>query len=84
MGDNETIGIATIALGLLLVIGVVRGTWKKLFADLGLSGPGLSGGSGPTPASPPTAGVGNASATTTSLGSNNFPPSQGNAVDWTA
>lgn len=49
MSNQESIGIASIALGLLIVIGVVRGTWKKVFADLGFSGPGVQANTGLTP-----------------------------------
>lgn len=39
MKDNETIGLVTIIVGLVLVIGAVRGTWKKIFQDVILAQP---------------------------------------------
>src|SRR5260221_161025 len=32
--DNETVGISTIIVGLVIVIGAVRGTWKRIFQDV--------------------------------------------------
>lgn len=37
MKNGESVGIASIAIGVLLVIGAVRGTWKKLFQDVVLN-----------------------------------------------
>lgn len=31
---NDTIGIGAIAVGLLLIIGIMRGTWQKLLGDV--------------------------------------------------
>jgi hypothetical protein len=32
--DGDSIGLGTIVIGLVLVIGAVRGTWKQVFSDL--------------------------------------------------
>ena len=46
MKDNQTIGVATIAIGMLLLIGVFRGTWRKIWGDV-VTGTGQTG-SAPT------------------------------------
>lgn len=32
--NNETVGITTVIVGVVIVVGAVRGTWKKIFADV--------------------------------------------------
>src|SRR6516165_2655852 len=47
MGDRQTIGIVTILAGILLLVGSIKGTWRKLFSDVVLGGgSGSSSGSG--------------------------------------
>lgn len=41
--NNETVGISTVIVGVIIVVGAVRGTWKKIFNDV--ISTGSSGGS---------------------------------------
>lgn len=61
--DRSVMGVGTVAVGLVLVIGAVRGTWKNIWNDVfgtpSSSSGGSSGGS-TTPVAPvPNPGIGN-------------------------
>ena len=50
--NNETVGISTIIVGVVIVIGAVRGTWKKIFDSVVLGpsdGSSSSGGNSLNP-----------------------------------
>lgn len=55
MGNRQTVGIAVIVVGTLLVIGAVRGTWKNIFAvALGQTGPSTTPTAFTSASAPPT------------------------------